>query len=665
MATVTQSFDSTIDMFAFDPDASGTVLARTSTTYSYLTRNGAVVTLEGSGFTYGASGPPVSGTIARAEVTPANEPAGAFSIVTTVAVSDLPSSFFTDGPAFWSTLLGGNDTFDLRDASNSSAPLTTGSVVYGDTSRFVGPGGQGGNDVMQLGDARGTFVGDVGSVGSTTVPTGFVGGDDTITGTAGAVSQVLIGDVTQVVWRETVVGGDDTLTLVSAGTVYGDVYRQLNGGSLTGGADVIDVAGTADHRVFGDAFELDDFAGALTFSGGDDRIDARGATGFNTIVGDASKIILSRSNGQSGPQIDNGDDNVIGGAGRDLIIGDIDFIATTVTVRLGEDVIRANTGADTIYGDYRELGANTNVLLLSGGDDVIDGGGGNDTIHGQIGNDVLRGGAGGDTIHGDVGADRLFGDAGNDALYGGRGADRLDGGDNNDILFGGAGGDVLDGGRGFDFVSYTDSTSGITIDAIDASANAGDAAGDTLLRIENLVGSNFDDTISGGNVANVLLGRNGDDVIDGRGGADLLDGGGGVDTLTGGAGFDTFRYRSVNESRAGRADTITDFDRRFDTIDLSRIDANENAFGDQAFDFIGQGVAFSGQAGELRYFVGRVEGDTDGDGRADLVIRLDDVARLGADDFVLLSVGRRCGHPARPPRPCAPAPTSPRSWSGP
>ena len=135
-----------------------------------------------------------------------------------------------------------------------------------------------------------------------------------------------------------------------------------------------------------------------------------------------------------------------------------------------------------------------------------------------------------------------------------------------------------------------------------------------------------------------------DDAIHGEGdadhlrrdaGNDFLYGGSGVDALTGGAGFDTFRYRSVNESRAGRADTITDFDRRLDTIDLSRIDANENAFGDQAFDFIGQGVAFSGQAGELRYFVGRVEGDTDGDGRADLVIRLDDVARLGADDFVL------------------------------
>ena len=220
-------------------------------------------------------------------------------------------------------------------------------------------------------------------------------------------------------------------------------------------------------------------------------------------------------------------------------------------------------------------------------------------------------------------------------LRGLAGDDELFGGDQNDVLFGGAGGDLLDGGRGFDYASYTDATAGVTLDILAPGSNAGDAAGDRYVRVENLVGSNFDDAISGGNVANVLLGRGGDDVIDGRGGADLIDGGGGADTLTGGQGYDTFRYRSVAESRVGRRDDILDFDRAFDMIDLSAIDADATVAGNQAFTFIGQGGDFTGTAGELRYFVGRVQADVDGDGAADLVIGMNGLARMNEDDFVL------------------------------
>ena len=278
------------------------------------------------------------------------------------------------------------------------------------------------------------------------------------------------------------------------------------------------------------------------------------------------------------------------------------------------------------------------TFALGGGELRAFGRGGNDTISGGDADNLFYGGDGGDELSGLGGADELRGDGGNDVLRGGDGDDRLFGGDNNDILFGDAGADLLNGGRGFDFVSYTASASGITIDAMDASLNAGDAEGDRLQLIENLVGSNFADTISGGNVANVLLGRNGADVIDGRGGADTIDGGGGADVMTGGQGFDTFRYQLAGESGPRAQDRITDFERGRDTIDLSRIDADAATAGDQAFTFIGT-ASFTGQAGELRYGRGpdnaTVIADMDGDGRADFAVRLDGVTALTADDFVL------------------------------
>ena len=90
---------------------------------------------------------------------------------------------------------------------------------------------------------------------------------------------------------------------------------------------------------------------------------------------------------------------------------------------------------------------------------------------------------------------------------------------------------------------------------------------------------------------------------------------------------------------ADRADAILDFSALDgDRIDLAAVDASRRADGDQAFDWIGD-AAFSRQAGELRAEVQGdftvIEGDRDGDGRADFAIRLDGRHTLAADDFLL------------------------------
>ncbi|HEX8214253.1 MAG TPA: RTX toxin, partial [Allosphingosinicella sp.] len=85
---------------------------------------------------------------------------------------------------------------------------------------------------------------------------------------------------------------------------------------------------------------------------------------------------------------------------------------------------------------------------------------------------------------------------------------------------------------------------------------------------------------------------------------------------------------------------IIDFTPGTDKIDLSRVDADGNAAGNQAFSWIGS-TAFSGTAGQLRAYeqggTWYVEGDTNGDSVADLVIALtlQGPTPLGTGDFFL------------------------------
>ena len=70
------------------------------------------------------------------------------------------------------------------------------------------------------------------------------------------------------------------------------------------------------------------------------------------------------------------------------------------------------------------------------------------------------------------------------------------------------------------------------VDLINGTGTGGDAQGDTYSGIENVIGSNFADTLIGTSGANRLEGGDGDDTLKGAGGADVLIGGNGVDTVT-------------------------------------------------------------------------------------------------------------------------------------
>jgi Ca2+-binding RTX toxin-like protein len=143
------------------------------------------------------------------------------------------------------------------------------------------------------------------------------------------------------------------------------------------------------------------------------------------------------------------------------------------------------------------------------------------------------------------------GTAGADTLIGTTSADQLFGKDGNDILKGLAGPDLLDGGNGTDTADYSGSAGFVGVNLDKGLGFNNDAAGDTYVSIENVVGSSSTDGLAGNSLANRLDGRLGSDKLIGNGGNDTLLGGGGndalqgnvgADVLSGGSGFDFVSY---------------------------------------------------------------------------------------------------------------------------
>jgi hypothetical protein len=207
-------------------------------------------------------------------------------------------------------------------------------------------------------------------------------------------------------------------------------------------------------------------------------------------------------------------------------------------------------------------------------------------------------------------------------VVGGKGADRIQlgadpsealGEQGNDILLGGLFADHLSGGLGNDHLEGRGGFNTLF----------GDAGNDDLF--------NGDDD-------GLLYGGPGDDNLNGGAGKDNLYGGTGKDILTGNGGADIFYFRTLAESPSGaKRDVILDFTPTLDLIDLTLIDAKRGG-SDNHFKFIGT-AHFHHKAGELHYLKHAnfllLEGDTNGDGRADFQIEVHSAIKLVATDFFL------------------------------
>ncbi|PTC01022.1 hypothetical protein C9975_04380, partial [Thalassospira xiamenensis] len=219
----------------------------------------------------------------------------------------------------------------------------------------------------------------------------------------------------------------------------------------------------------------------------------------------------------------------------------------------------ASDPADAMLAEeQRRLAA----VIGTGGDDVlfadfntqyqqVDGQGGHDTLVMRIpANQPFDAGAHNiEVVVGSVASDYLrTSSAENVTFYGNGGNDTLLGGSGNDILAGGAGADRLSGGNGRDTAFYGAALGGVSVDLMAGTGTDGEAAGDILESIENVIGSSFADTILGNGVSNDITGGAGNDYVDAAAGDDIVRGGAGVDTLIGGAGIDALDYTSSTEA---------------------------------------------------------------------------------------------------------------------
>jgi len=360
-------------------------------------------------------------------------------------------------------------------------------------------------------------------------------GDDVVSGNEGA--DFIIGDL----GNDRLDGGNDRDTLSFANAAANisvdlSVLTRQNTGlgeDVILNFEVIEGSRIGNDRLFGDQ-EANDIFGldGNDVLGGDDGADLLdGGLGSDTADYSRSfgRVIVNLSRGSA----------VDDGFGR---------IDTLVSI---ENLIGSELD-DLLIGD-----ANANVLRGIFGDDILEGGEGNDTLEGGDGDDRIDGQAGSDTasygsasggvvvnlalainntvsagIDNLIGIENLLGSNFADLLTGNAGANRLEGGGGNDTLEGAAGNDFVDGGEGLDTASYANAAAAVAVSlAIVGAQNTGGAGTDTLLGIENLLGSQFNDTLTGDAFANVLTGGGGNDILDGAGGIDTAgysNAGGGV-----------------------------------------------------------------------------------------------------------------------------------------
>ena len=252
-----------------------------------------------------------------------------------------------------------------------------------------------------------------------------------------------------------------------------------------------------------------------------------GSNGVNALTGNAG---ANRLLGRGGNDILDG-----GSAGADVLVGgtgDDTYIVSHTGMTLTE-LAGAAQGVDTVQSSISfALGANFENLTLTGTANINGtGNSGNNVIIGNSGNNVLTGGGGNDNIQGGDGNDTFAASAPVAPATN----------DGNDTYNGGSGTDTLDLSAVF----------GATIVNLDAGTATGAVIGnDTLISIENVIGNNGADTITGSAVDNVFTGRGGGDSISGGAGNDRFvataaDGG---DTYNGGADFDTLDMSAITQA---------------------------------------------------------------------------------------------------------------------
>jgi Ca2+-binding RTX toxin-like protein len=609
-------------------------------------------------------------------------PTGIYSMDSTDLVSNLDALqvIFSEGKLSSVTVKDTSPlsfTLTAAQLTNDRGALSTVTAPYSVVSQGTNGAdrleGFAGNDTLNGGDGNDLIIG---GAGNDTLIGGL--GTDTVS-YAGTTSSVTV-NLAIATAQDTKGGGIDTVSGFEnlTGGSGNDFLTGNSGNNLIDGGLGLDVASFAGLTT-GIEIDLSNFSGTITTALGTDTLisiegliggsgndvlkagatatyldggagnDFLGGSAFDdTLIGGAGDDGIAAGAGNDSLDGGDGDDTLLGQAGDDTISGGLgaDFIDAgdgIDTVNAGDandlinggngnDMINGDAGNDSIYGDAGndviDGGAGDDDLSGGNDNDTITGGAGDDRIAGGYGNDILNGGDGNDTISANDGDDTITGGAGVDNLYGFTGNDNIDGGDGNDTLLGMEGDDTVRGGTGADYIVGGDGTDTLFGDDGDDNMQGNDG-NDTLnggLGNDGLDGGSGNDTINGDAGDDYLGGGEGNDILSGGDGNDVFVGGAGKDTLTGGAGADAFFFTALSDSTSAAIDKITDFSwADGDYINLSQIDANTTAAGDQAFSFVNSFTKQAGQA-TLTYDsasnTSTFSADVDGDGVADFVLQV-------------------------------------------
>ena len=441
--------------------------------------------------------------------------------------------------------------------------VTAAAQLWGDEGNDLLQGGAAG-DLLRGGDEDDRLIG-LGGVDD------LQGGDgdDVLEGGAGG-DRIDGGDgFDQVTYENSKVGvtfrrsaTDDAVFVGSGGEAAGDrvtnvehvigshfddkLYGNPDEGSTLEGLDGDDVL------VGGDEEDL------LLGGGGADNIDGRDGDDTMSFLTSAGQVVVNLQTGEGRYGDAEGDrytsvENVHGTAYDDMITGNAED--NKISGWFGDDTIHGGGGADEIDG-----GEGDDIVFGSADGGTLSGGGwlnaaGKDTLsYLMVGHaveaDLLENDGDDDiaravllefngqtfvdpnysTFENLVGSrfdDTLGGDWQANRISGGAGADVIDGSRGDDVLVGGQGADHLTGGDGRDLADYSASSAGVMAFLTGAFGIGGDAHGDTLVEVEDLLGTRFVDS---------LVGNDGDNRLDpglssSFDGADTVIGGGGTDTL--------------------------------------------------------------------------------------------------------------------------------------
>ena len=359
---------------------------------------------------------------------------------------------------------------------------------------------------------------------------------------------------------ETFIKGDMALVAVAGGDGGLSLMQLLPGGRLLHRETVVDGTDTALAQVSGMRFveQADGGVELFVLSGRDGGLS-------RFALDDAALGITARGqNGSAGNDILTAADRggaLAGGDGADVLID-----------AAGQDTLSGGAGADVFILSPDE--ADDLIRDFNAAEDQLDLGG-YDMVHdiSALGYRMLSNGA-------EV---TVAGDTLTILSHNGRSLSRAEleqsmnlaadhvlmpvalpriGEDGDDTFEASRHADTVDGGRGYDTLSYRYAASGAEVNLGDSGSNAGAAAGHILTGIEGLIGSAFDDCLTGDGWGNNLVGAGGDDTIRGEGGSDWITPGAGSNMIDGGAGRDMVSFVDL-EDTPGR----TNLDYRLD-IDL-------------------------------------------------------------------------------------------------